>query len=156
LTKPIPDFDIEKRRRWYAICFGASGASSVLGVLLITEDLGQLNESFWDVSLILFAFWLFFFIFKFVAGYAIWYRPYSTRRRAIAFSVLAALSVYIALTGATVLFLAMKDLGSDVGLFFLLKSFVTVNQSLYGAPYIAAAIVGWTFARPMPDVREQF
>lgn len=156
MTKPAADFDVEKRRRCYAACLGAAGATSVVAIFLITEDLSQLNEPLWVTSLILFAFWFFFFIFKFVAGYAIWYQPFSTRRRAVVLSLIATLVVYIALTGAALLFVSVRGIETQVHISDAVKSFVALHKALYGLPYIAAAIVGWIFARPAPDVREQF
>ena len=39
---------------------------------------------------------------------------------------------------------------------YMWTEFVSLHIFTLGIPYIAAAIVGWCFARPAPDIRESF
>jgi len=156
LTKPAPEFDAEKRRRWYGAWFGIAGATSFIGAALLTEGhaLFQSDEKAWVSLLVIFGFWLIVALIKYVAGYAIWSKPYASRKRAIALSLTAMLAVYLGFFGCGILFALFQ--GIPVTLKSLVKSFYELNRGLFGLPYIAAAIVGWCFARPAPDARDQF
>jgi glucan phosphoethanolaminetransferase (alkaline phosphatase superfamily) len=156
LTNLSPSFDVEKRRRWYAACLGTAGATSFLGAFFISEGRGlfQSEEKIWLLCLTLFGFWVLVFLLKYIAGYAIWSRPYTTRKRAIALSLAAMLAVYVGVFGCATLFALFQ--GRQVSLKSLATTFYTLNKALLGLPYLAAFIVGWCFARPAPDVRDQF
>jgi len=158
LTNPVPDFDAETRRRWYAVSLGSAGATALIGILVISvirEGVMKGSEDpAWQIAIAIFGSWLVFFLFKFIAAYALWYKPYATRRRAVLLSLGAILIVYLCLAGAGLLFGAMR--GLPVELVRTIRSFWEFQKITYGLPYIAAALVGWTFARPAPDARDSF
>jgi len=155
LIRPTPTFDAEKRRRWYAACLGAASATAMTSILLITAGQPtQADEALWVTALSIFMVWLFLFIFKFVAAYVIWYRPYNRRLRAIILSVIATLGVYGAFISAGIGYLLIVGEPIDFG--EIASLFYEFNKDIYGIPYVAAAIVGWCFARPAPDVRDSF
>lgn len=158
MTDPIPDFDAEKRRRWYAAVFGAVGASTFVGILYIRFlRLGVLTgpeEPVWEVVLSIFSVWLLLFALKYVAAYALWYRPYASRIRAILLSVCAIGAVYLCLFGGGILFTTLN--GSTFNLAQSFQRLWEIHVFVYGLPYLSAALVGWFFARPAPDARESF
>ena len=154
LTNPVPDFDAEKRRRWYAFFLSAISSASLVIAFLIREGVGLPNQPIWEIGLAIFAIWFFFFILKYAAAYAIWYTPYASRLRAISFSLLAVLAVYSCLMWAVVLVMYLKEPSFQFA--DAVKGFWRFHVTIYGLPYLAGAIVGWLFARPAPDVREQF
>ena len=158
MTDPTSEFDAEKRRRWYAAVLGAAGASTVVGMLCIRlmrlGDLKGSEEPVWEVALSLFCVWLFFFVLKYVAAYALWYRPYASRIRAIILSICATGAVYLCLFAGGILFTTLN--GSNFDIAQTLRRLWEVHVFVYGLPYFSAALVGWFFARPPPDVRESF
>ncbi|MEP4052769.1 MAG: hypothetical protein ABJN22_11040 [Litorimonas sp.] len=158
MTNLSPDFDVERRRRWYAVCLGAICALTFMLATFLTslsklrqiENLNLTIEYFG----IIFGVWVFFFLLKFVAGYAVWYSPYNSIRRAITLSVLAIFTVYVVIFGAEFVFSLISQPRKPFAGF--IREFIEFQISIYGLPYIAAAFVGWCFARSLPDVREQF
>ena len=158
MTDIASDFDAEKRRRWYAASLGVVGATTLIGLFSIKMYLEGImkssGDSFWEIALSLFGFWVFFFVLKYVAAYALWYKPYASRKRAIGLSLCATLAVYLALTGGGVLFTALN--GTSFDFIGIVKMFWKFHLMIYALPYFAAAIVGWSFARSAPDVRESF
>jgi len=120
----------------------------------MTEGIGQVTEPLWEIGLVLFAMWFFFFILKYAAAYALWYKPYASRFRAISLSLLAVLAVYSSLLGVNIMYVALK--APSVGFINALKSFWQFHKTTYGLPYLIAAAIGWCFARSAPDVREAF
>lgn len=158
MTNSTPDFDAEKRRRWYAASIGAAGASALIAALifrvLVEEKVDATADPWWNVVAIIFGIWLLFFVLKYVAAYALWFRPYSSRRRAVILSLCAVMAVYVALFGSGVLFGALK--GMTFNFARSIKNFWEFHVTIYGLPYLAAALVGCRFARPAPDARESF
>ena len=158
MTDPIPDFDAEKRRRIYAAVLGAAGASTLAAVIFIkfamSGEIQRGEEPLWELALVIFGFWLFFFVLKFVAAYALWFRPYTSRKRAVLLSVCAVLVVYLCLFGAALFFTTLNARSFDFT--GSIRAFLSMHIFIYGLPYFAAAIVGWCFARPVPDVRQNF
>lgn len=162
LINPTLDFDAEKRRRWYAASIGVAGATTIISVLLIQLQIQGVfkgssdpdPDPLWQVAIVIFGFWVFFFVLKYAAAYAFWYRPYASRKRAISLSLCATLAVYLILTGGGVLFSTYN--GSPFDLTRAIMSFWDLHKFVFGMPYIAAALVGWRFARPPPDARESF
>lgn len=127
-----------------------------MGAFLIREAPGLLKseEPDWLSLLVLIGFWIIISIIKYAAGYAFWVKPYASRKRAIALNLTAMLAIYLGLFGCGTLFALTQDY--QVSLKSLAMTFYTLNKELFGLPYIAAAIVGWCFARPAPDPRDQF
>lgn len=158
MTNPEPDFDAEKRRRRYAACLGGAGASVLTAVFSITMYLeGVMNASgdaVWQIALGIFGIWLFFFVLKYVAAYALWFRPYASHLRAMCLSLSAIFLVYLAMTGTGILITAYQ--GRSFNFAEAIRVFWEFHLMIYGLPYLAALFVGWAFARPVPDVRESF
>jgi len=149
LTEPTPDFDAEKRRRWYAVSLGAAGSTSLLGMLVLREGLPPE-----DVVIVLSGFWILFFIFKSIAAYALWFRPYSAKVRGLLLSCLAIFLTYAAMFSVILFYDAVSGLG--MGLRDSIETFFEFHELIIGVPYIAGAVIGWLYARPAPDVRESF
>ena len=105
-------------------------------------------------SLALLAVWFCIFILKYAAGYALWFNPYISRRRAIIVSVIAILAVYSGLMGCGILFLLFE--GHQIDFKTILSGFYEFSKYIYGVPYIVAALVGWRFAHRAPDIRDSF
>lgn len=158
MINPVPDFDAEKRRRWYAASIGAVGSSTLIAILSFSLFRQGFLENppgpIWELALVVFGFWLLFFVAKYVAAYALWYRPYASRIRAIGLSLCATFVVYLALIGGALLFTVLKGNNFDFAGAF--RTFWQLHLMTYGLPYFAAVPLGWCFARPAPDVRESF
>lgn len=158
MSNPAPDFDVEKWRRWYAASLGVAGASALIVVMLIQifiqEEIRPTDEPWWEIFAIIFGVWFLFFVLKYVAAYALWYRPYASRRRAIALSLCAILGVYLSMFGGGILFGAFR--GMTFNFLRSAKGFWEFHVMIYGFPYLAAMLVGWRFARPTPDIRKAF
>jgi len=158
LTDPIPDFDADIRRRLYAASLGGAGETVLIIVMLIRifieEEIVPTNEAWWEDSAVIFGLWLFFFILKYVAAYALWYRPYANTWRAIALSFCAILAVYVSLFGAALMFGAFQ--GAAFNFTRSMTSFWEFHVAIFGLPYLAAVLVGWGFARPAPLARDRF
>lgn len=115
----------------------------------------QVPDGQWLLTiLVLFAVWLCIFLLKYAAGYALWYSPYTSRRRAITLSVIAILSVYLGLLGCGVLFYLFQ--GQRTTIRSIVSGFYEFSKAIYCIPYIAAALVGWRFAKIAPDIRQNF
>lgn len=158
LTNPSPDFDVEKRRRLYALVMGITGASAIIAIMLIATYLegvfASSEDPLWQVAAIIFGLWFFVAVLLYVAAYAIWYKPYASRLRAITLSLCATLAVYCVLIAGGIFFSVMRGIGFEFQR--ALTGFLTFHQITYGAPYFTAALTGWFFARNAPDAREQF
>ena len=112
------------------------------------------NEPLWEIVPVVFGVWLFFFIAKYVAAYALWFKPYASRVRAVSLSFCAILIVYLTLIGGVILIKAFTGTVFDFVNFAI--TFWEFHLKIYALPYLAAVAVGWLFARPAPDVRESF
>lgn len=158
LTNLSPDFDVERRRRWYAASIGAAGSSTLIAMILIRLRMDGLitgsDDPVWEIALVFLGMGFFFFVLKYVAAYALWYRPYASRVRAIVLSLSAMLAVYLGLFAGVMLFSAFR--GSQINFGEVFKRLWEFHLMIYGLPYLSAAFVGWCFARSLPDVREQF
>lgn len=159
LTNTAPEFDREKRRRWYAALMGAIGAavfiaSSLLSVWSSGAGSPFSGQPLWGSLIVLFGFWFFFFLLKYAAAYALWYKPYASRKRAICLSVLAFLIVYFLISGAVTLSSMFADPRRAPKVFF--ETLWEWHRFTYGIPYLAAVVIGWRFARPVPDARDSF
>lgn len=150
MTKPVPDFDVEKRRRWYAAWLGCASSITIIIILLIQEPLSGDDEDIWMVLGV----WLFLAVFIGISAYALWFKPYNGRIRAIALSMIA---VFLGLLSAIGVTNFMESWIYGFGNpFNILRDVIEISWDLLGAPYLVAIIVGWIFARSAPDVREHF
>ena len=140
---------MKKRRRWYAVTLGAIVATTMLTILLIREGWDE-NDEYWVIP----ATWGILFLLHFVAGYTVWYSPFSERLKAVLLSIIAAFFALAPLYA----FIAIQELYyyGYINIRNLVATYVDIQIFTLGIPYIAAAIVGWCFARPAPDVRESF
>lgn len=158
MTDPEADFDAEKRRRRYAACLAAAGASVITTIFAVQMYLEGVmdasGDAIWQISIGIFGIWLFFFVVKYIAAYALWFRPYANHFRAISLSLLAIFLVYLAMIGAGVFVTAFQGRSFDFAEAF--KVFWEFHVMTYGLPYMAAFLVGWGFARPAPDMRDSF
>lgn len=116
--------------------------------------ISESGDSVWEIAIAFFGIALFFFVLKYVAAYALWYRPYASRGRAILISLCAIFAVYLCIFSGFGLFAAFKGARFDIA--EALQRFWEFQGLIYGAPYLAAIAVGWFFAKPKPDVRQQF
>ena len=91
---------------------------------------------------------------KYAAAYALWYKPYNSRKRAIFLSMAALFSVYFLVIGAIAMFARNPRLASTIEYFF--QGLWGLHEATYGAPYLIAIVIGWFFARKAPDARDSF
>ena len=133
---------------------GAAGASSIIAILFLRNDALTPDGQWLVTSIVILGFWVCIFLLKYAAGYALWYQPYKTRTRAVSLSVAAVLAVYIGGIGCIVLLSLFE--GRTYTLETIALGFYEFSKYIFGLPYLAAAIVGWCFARPAPDLREHF
>ena len=122
--------------------------------VLFVDDVDLSSALDWTVFGILIGVFLVFFLFKYVAAYALWYRPYTSVRRAVLLSLCAIFVVYACLAGADLIFTGFR--GRTLELKRVILGFWDFNIMTYGLPYLAAACVGWRFAHPAPDAGEHF
>ncbi|MEP3656028.1 MAG: hypothetical protein ABJO36_14125 [Litorimonas sp.] len=148
MTNLSPDFDAEKRRRWYAIAMGLTNSTITMTILFLQYGF-DVDMTF----LVYFSFWALIAVITFVAAYALWWRDHNSKIRAIAYSCLCITLFSLALSSLNFLFYGSFDFN---GLESILDVFVSIHVDLFGLPYVGAAIIGWRFARPAPDVREHF
>lgn len=98
-------------------------------------------------------FWLLIAVLTFVSAYALWWREYNSKMKAISYSCLSISLFSLALSSLNFLFYGSYSL---YGLKDILDVFIRIHIDLFCIPYIGAIIIGWIFARPAPDVREHF
>ena len=160
LIEPVPDFDAEKRRRWYALSFGAAGASALMAAFFLKfwrdglfKNTGNQDQT-WEMAIVFFGTWLLFFALKYVSAYALWYRPYASRRRTIVLSLCATLAVYLSMFGGGVFFTSFR--GASFNFLNIFRGFWEFHVITLGLPYFAGALVSWLFARPEPHARDLF
>jgi len=84
----------------------------------------------------------------------IWFTPYVSRLRDVVLSIMALLLLLLSIYG--VVFLHDLSQYGFINPVYMWNEFVAFHIFTFGLPYIAAAIVGWCFARSAPDVSEHF
>jgi len=154
LTNPVPDFDAGKRRWLYALSLGVVSATSNAVIITQRADT-SLAEEIWYAAVLGGV----YFILNLLIGYALWSRPYSTRLRSVFVSLLTAAMAYIVLYAVILLIQTVALLEFGIAWSYLKSSFQTIISfqiETWGIPYIAAAFVGWRFAKPAPDISETF
>jgi riboflavin transporter FmnP len=148
LTDPTPDFDAEKRRRWYAVLMGLTNATITMTISFV-----QYGFETGETLSVYFGFWVLIAVITFVAAYAVWWREYSSKIRAVTVSCLCIALFALALSALNFLIYGSYNFYGHAD---ILNVFVSIHKDLFGLPYVGAAIIGWRFARPVPDVRNAF
>ena len=148
MTRAVPDFDVEKRRRWYAAVMGTVSALLIMIITFIKELTG--SGGFWGILFL----WVLLTVCISLAAYMLWYKPYSNRFRAIVVSTLAVILGFF----LVFVILALSDgyelkYGIPV---YLFSHFLAINVGFFGVQFIAPVIIGWLFARKPSDERDSF
>ncbi len=159
MTKTAVEFDAKKHRRRYAVFFGLATTTSFLITFLIRGhwfEGGVEAEILWGILLI----WGFSFFATTVSGYVIWYSPFISCIRGTLTSLFAYFMVFLSIYCVSMaLDIFSFGLGHTIDgeartFEYMWHEFVTFHDLMlgFGLPYLAAAIVGWCFARPATDV----
>ena len=126
-------------------------------MVLLKMNVIGINESMSVIAIGTLLLWFIFFIIKSIAGYVLWSRPYTSRIKGSILSIIAIFLVYVGLYSANNIYLLFSGIMRAQGnLKWVYQAFFEFHKTTLGIPYIAAAIVGWFFARPAPDVSEHF